>query len=57
MPFTVESDIVKFTFYGKDQTNLGMYTLTLWENYGKVGQNAVDSMNVFELVTRTYLED
>lgn len=41
---------LKFTFHGTDHKHLGTYSLTLWENYGKEGQTAVDMCEAFRLV-------
>lgn len=54
--FTTEDNIVSFTFYGTEQQMLGVYQLTLWENYGKQGQTAVDYCDAFELVSCTCKE-
>lgn len=54
--FTTEDNIVLFTFYGTEQQMLGGYQLTLWENYGKVGQTAVDYCDAFQLVSCTCKE-
>lgn len=56
MPFSVEANIIAFEYYGRDQKWLGVYGLTLYENYGKVGQSAVDVCEVFELVALTCCE-
>lgn len=57
MPFTVVEDYnVETHFYGKDHKHLGNYMLTLWENYGKIGQTALDRKNAFRLVPTTDLE-
>ena len=54
--FTTEDNIVLFTFYGTEQQMLGGYQLTLWENYCKQGQTAVDCCDAFELVSCTCKE-
>ena len=48
---------LKFTFHGTDHKHLGTYSLTLWENYGKEGQTAVDMCEAFRLVATTCEED
>ena len=48
---------LKFTFHGTDHKHLGTYSLTLWENYGKEGQTAVDMCEAFRLVAPTCEED
>lgn len=45
-----------FTYEGRKHQYTGTYSLTLWENYGKVGQTVVDKMNAFRLVANTDLE-
>lgn len=47
---------VETHYYGKDHKHLGIYMLTLWENYGKIGQTALDRKNAFRLVPTTDLE-
>jgi hypothetical protein len=47
---------VESHFYGKDHKYLGVYMLTLWENYGKIGQTALDKPKAFRLVPTTDLE-
>lgn len=57
MPFTVVGDFnIEFRFYGKDQKYLGTHSLTLWENYGKIGQTALDRTRAIRLVATTDLE-
>ena len=38
---------------GRDLTRCGLYSLTLWENYGLAGQTAVDARHAFCLVPTT----
>ena len=55
--FTIEAEnVVVFTLPGMVQRYLGEYTFTLWENYGKAGQTAVDSCGGIELVPTTCME-
>lgn len=55
--FTIVDDYkMLFVFYGKDQKYTGTYQLTVWENYGKVGQTVVDCIGAFRLVANTTLE-
>lgn len=57
MPLTVVDDYnVESHFYGTDHKHLGNYKLTLWENYGKRGQTALDRTMAFRLVASTELE-
>lgn len=56
MPFQTEGNVVKFTFFGKDQKKAGLYTVVLIENYGEEGQSVVDQ-DAFVLVPRTSMEN
>lgn len=56
-PFEVSGNMLVFTFAGTEQKRTGTYTLTLWRNYGKRGQTALDWCNAFTLVSRTCAED
>lgn len=53
LEFSTEDNIVSFTFPGTEQQMLGTYKLTLWENYGRQGQTAVDCCEAFTLVACT----
>ncbi|MCM1216497.1 MAG: hypothetical protein NC209_03795 [Alistipes sp.] len=55
--FTTEENVLAFTFPGTEQQMLGTYKLTLWENYGKPGQTAVDCCEAFQLVPCTCKEE
>lgn len=48
--YTIQNNIVSFTFYGMEQTNVGTYLLTLIENDDKIGMHTVDYCKVFKLV-------
>lgn len=56
MEFTVEGNTVTTLYKGTQHKCLGVYNLTLWENYGKDGQTAVDACNAFTLVSTTCAE-
>lgn len=57
LPLVIEGvNTIVFTFHGIDQKNMGTYSLTLWENKGKVGQTAVDKIQAFTLVADTEKE-
>ena len=56
IPFTVEAATLEAKIQGTTQRCIGKYSLTLWENYGKPGQTAVDACNAFELVAKTCME-
>ena len=51
--FNTEGNILRWTFYGKDQKQLGNYTLTLVENEGKNYMHTVDVCNAFCLVNHS----
>lgn len=51
--FEVEDNILMFTYMGKNQRQLGRYTVTLIENNGKEGMHTVDACDAFELVARS----
>lgn len=55
MQFSMESNIVQFRFKGTEQRILGKYLVTVFENYGKEGQTAVD-FEAFHLVPDTFSE-
>ena len=50
LPYRVDGNVITITYYGYDQTVVGEYSLTLWENKGKPGQNVVDAIRAFKLV-------
>ena len=50
IPFRVDGNTIIMTYYGKEQKWVGEYSVTLWENKGKQGQNVVDAIKAFELV-------
>lgn len=50
IPFRVDGNTIIMTYYGKEQEWVGEYSVTLWENKGKQGQNVVDAIKAFELV-------
>lgn len=54
--FTVDVNKLETKVQGTTQKFLGKYSMTLWENYGKPGQTAVDACNAFELVKTTCME-
>ena len=43
LPYRLDGNVLTITYYGYEQTVVGEYSLTLWENKGKPGQNVVDS--------------
>ena len=50
LPCRVDGNVLTMTYYGYEQTVVGEYSLTLWENKGKQGQNVVDAIRAFKLV-------
>lgn len=57
MPLTVVDDYsIESHFYGKDHKYCGTYSLTIWENLGKIGQTALDRTKAFRLVPSTARE-
>ena len=50
LPYRLDGNILTMTYYGYEQTVVGEYSLTLWENKGKHGQNVVDAIRAFKLV-------
>lgn len=56
LDFQVTENVIETKLKGIDQRIIGFYTLTLWMNYGKDGQNVVDYCKAFELVPLTCME-
>ena len=50
LPYRVDGNVITITYYGHEQTVVGEFSLTLWENKGKPGQNVVDAVRAFKLV-------
>ena len=50
LPYRLDGNVLTITYYGYEQTVVGEYSLTLWENKGKPGQNVVDAIRAFKLV-------
>lgn len=50
--FDVKENTVKFPFYGKDQENLGAYTLTLEGNKDEIGMLTIKKVHPFRLVEK-----
>ena len=48
--YSIETNTIRFTFYGKDQVHTGEYTLTLVENEGRENMQTVDECKAFALV-------
>lgn len=54
--FTTEGNVATFIMPGVEQKITGVYSFTMWENYGKEAQTAVDYCNAFQLVNTTCME-
>ena len=54
--FTSEGNIATFVIPGVEQEMIGVYGFTMWENYGREGQTAVDCCHAFQLVDTTCME-
>jgi hypothetical protein len=57
LDFIIEDNSVVAYYRGKEHKYTGTYKLTLWYNYGKEGQSALDSTEAFTLVRFTDRED
>ena len=57
IPYRVDGNSLIMTYYGAEQKRVGEYSITLWENKGKTGQNVVDAIKAFELVRTSQEED
>jgi hypothetical protein len=51
--FSVEGNVIKWPFYGKDQKVTGIYSLILEENKGEYGMVTLDVISAFMLVPHT----
>lgn len=56
IPFEVSANVISFTVRGTEQRRSGVYSLSLWENYGGIGQSVVDCCEAFQLVPVTCQE-
>ena len=56
VPFEVSDNVISFTVRGTEQRRSGVYSLSLWENYGGIGQSVVDCCEAFQLVPVTCQE-
>lgn len=57
LDFAISGNMIIATYPGVDQKLIGIYQLTLWENYDKPRQTVVDKCRAFELVLTTCHED
>lgn len=53
LPFAIDGNTIVATFRGKDQVAEGTHSLTLWMNFNKDGQAALDHVDAFTLVPTT----
>ena len=53
LPISVEGNRIEIIFRGTEHKSIGRYTLTAWENKGRLNQNVVDRVDAFELVSTT----
>lgn len=51
--FKTDRHILSFVFYGKDQKQIGAYSLELVENDGREGMHTVDECDAFTLVSHS----
>ncbi len=54
---TVAETVITARYPGIQHKNLGVYSLTIWENYKKENQTALDICEAFSLVSTTCQED
>lgn len=52
--FTVDENVISFTFYGKDQKHVGCYSLLIIENDGERDMVTFDTAGVFQLVYHSW---
>ena len=57
LEFSISGNQLETVFKGIEQKRIGTYRLTLWENYQKENQSAVDCCNTFQLVGSTCEEN
>lgn len=51
--FEVSKHVLRWMFWGKDQSQLGTYSLELVENEGREGMHTVDECDAFQLVSHS----
>ena len=54
--FIVSENIIQWVFHGKDQHELGTYTVILCENRGESGMITIDTVDAFALVSNSVME-
>lgn len=55
--YTIDGNVISWTFFGKDQTKATAYTFTLIENDGEEGMFTIDACRVLQLVECSDLAD
>jgi hypothetical protein len=51
--YSIDGNVIRFTFGGKSQDHVGLHTITLIENNGLPGMHTVDECNAFILVSHS----
>ena len=51
--YTVDRHVIRFMYWGKDQTQTGTYSIELIENEGRQGMHTVDECDAFTLVSHS----
>jgi prefoldin subunit 5 len=51
--YTIDKHVIRFMFWGKDQTQTGTYSIELVENEGRQGMHTVDECDAFQLVNHS----
>lgn len=57
MPFSIEGNVLVIRVAPEVQTQVGVYSFTLWENHAKAGQTPLDKCNAFCLVSKSCKAD
>ena len=52
IPFTIDGNALKFEHDGVAQKECGVYSYTLWANYGKPDQAVIDTCPAYKLIPR-----
>lgn len=57
IPFSIEGNVLVIRVAPEVQTQVGVYSFTLWENHAKAGQTPLDKCNAFCLVSKSCKAD
>lgn len=57
MPFSIEGNVLVIRVAPEVQTQVGVYSFTLWENHAKAGQTPLDKCSAFCLVSKSCKAD